>query len=353
MKKKYIANKDVIRGLREKANLNQNYFKEKGEAEGISYRQYQRAEAGEEVSKNLLDSIARFYDQFLKNKKGSKENITFENLVKKTDIKNKDTEKKNQDNEKTNMGFKQESSYLYRVEKHNQLERVIKLSSFRRKIFYKFDPSPIDAGLIKNFLTDITNLKTQKKITKDTDYYHELEHEISSLNRVTGIASSLIELKKREINVFAGNFNLPIITIEPDDPEKIYFDEQFGDDAGDWHSCVSNINYAIFCFDKNNVSPSITFTYHNNFYKEKLEQLNKKFDFKINSVFGIAIQECEDNLRKFFPNYTDRLDKEKTNLVETDVYDLLSDDEIQEIGEQYMQNEMEDAYYSGIDPKDD
>ena len=29
------------------------------------------------------------------------------------------------------------------------------------------------------------------------------------------------------------------------------------------------------------------------------------------------------------------------------------DDEIQEIGEQYMQNEMEDAYYSGIDPKDD
>ncbi len=353
MKKKYIANKEVIRGLREKANLNQNYFKDNGEAEGISYRQYQRAESGEEVSKNLLDSIARFYDQFLKNKKGSKVNITFENLVKKNENINNKVDTKNKEKEKTIVNFKAESSYLYRVEKHNQLEKVIKLSGFRRKIFYKFDPSPIDAGLIKNFLTDITNLKTQKKIIKDTDYFYELENEINSLNKVTDIATSLIELRKRDINIYAGNFNLPIITMEPDDPAKIYFDENFSDDAGDWHSCVADTNYAIFCFDKNNYSPSITFTYHNNFHREKLEELNKKLNFRIHAPWGIGISECEENLRNLFPNYSDRLDKEKTNLVETDVYDLLSDDEIQEIGEQYMQNEMEDAYYSGIDPKDD
>ena len=36
-------------------------------------------------------------------------------------------------------------------------------------------------------------------------------------------------------------------------------------------------------------------------------------------------------------------DKEKTNLVETDVYDLLTDEEINQIGEDYIQNEAENA----------
>ena len=38
---------------------------------------------------------------------------------------------------------------------------------------------------------------------------------------------------------------------------------------------------------------------------------------------------------------SDRIDKEKTNLVETDVYELLTDEEINQIGEDYIQNEAE------------
>ena len=59
--------------------------------------------------------------------------------------------------------------------------------------------------------------------------------------------------------------------------------------------------------------------------------------------FGICYGECEDHFKREFKGYNDRIDKEKTNLVETDVYDLLTDEEINQIGEDYIQNEAENA----------
>ena len=299
MNKKYKANKEAILALRKKAKLTQLYFNKKN-SEGFSYRNYQRAEAGEEMSKNVLVSIAKFYDKFLKSTNKSSKNITIEDII------IKDSSTKTDQTEKSNLkNFKEESAYLYRVENHNQLEQVIKLSNYRRKIFYMFDPDFNETGLIKNFLMDVTELKLPKgnKIV-DTDFFGELETELNSLSKISNISSSLNKLKLNNIIVYAGNFSLPIIYMEPDDPSQLKYDDGFNDETGDYHSCVTLVNYAILSFSKADEkadeevppflrSSSITFTYHNNWPKEKLERANKEFNFKMNGPFGLALQECD------------------------------------------------------------
>ena len=342
MSKKYKANGKAIRDYREKAKLKQTYFREK--PQGFSYRNYQRAEGGEKLNKDVLDAIAKFYDQFFKTNKGSKDNITLEDIILKEQ---KIKSAKKELNERaliSKYAFREESSYLYRVENHNQLEQVIKICDNRRKIFYMFDPNADDASIIKNFLTDITQIKSNKKILKnDSDYFDELDNEINKLNRITNLSSSLVNLKKNNITVYAGNYNLPVIWVTPDNPGNLKFDEDFNDEVGDYSSSVKYLNYAIICFSKNAVSSSITFVYRNNFFKEKLEKLNEKFNFGMNGPFHICLGECEENFQNFCKGYTDRIDKEKTNLVETDVYELLTDEEINQIGQDYIQNEADNA----------
>ena len=336
MSKKYKADKKAIRALKEKAKLKQTYFKD--HHEGFSYRNYQRAEAGEKLSKDVLIAIAKFYDQYFKTNKGSKNNITLEDIVEK-EIKDENVKEEPIESQKT---FKEESSYLYKVENHNQLEQVIKISDFRRKIFYMFDPDATDAKLIKNFLTDITQLKMNKKnFYNDSDSFNELDNEINKLNKITNIGLGLVDLKKNNITVYAGNYNLPVIWMDPVDPGSLEYDESFRDETGEYKSSVKFLNYAIICFSKNAIASSITFVYRNYWFKEKLEKLNKEFDFRMNGPFGICHGECEDHFKNQFKGYSDRIDKEKTNLVETDVYDLLTDEEINQIGEDYIRNEAE------------
>jgi len=348
MSKKYKANGKAIKALREKAKLKQIYFKDN--AEGFSYRNYQRAEASEVLSKDLLDAIAKFFDKFFKNNKGSKNNITLEDVIEKQ----KKFENLKENQIESNKAFKEESSYLYRIENHNQLEQVIKISDYRRKIFYMFDPDAEDASIIKGFLTDITQLKSNKKnFINDSDSFTELENEINQLNKITNIGAGLVNLKKNNIIVYAGNYNLPVIWMDAENPGSLKFDENLNEETGDYKSSVKNLNYAIICFSKNAVSSSITFVYRNYWFREKLEILNKEFNFRMNGPFYLCLGTCEENFRKWHKGYIDRIDKEKTNLVETDVYDLLTDDEINQIGEDYIQNEAENRYEYEIDNTDE
>ena len=205
-----------------------------------------------------------------------------------------------------------------------------------------FDPNADDASIIKSFLTDITQLKFNKKnFRNDSDSFSELDNEINKLNKITNIGSSLINLRKNNITVYAGNYNLPVIWMDAENPGSLKFDESFNEETGDYRSSVKNLNYAIICFSKNAVSSSITFVYRNYWFREKLEKLNKEFDFRMNGPFGICLGDCEEHFQNLHKGYIDRIDKEKTNLVETDVYDLLTDDEINQIGEDYIQNEAE------------
>ena len=58
---------------------------------------------------------------------------------------------------------------------------------------------------------------------------------------------------------------------------------------------------------------------------------------------SICLGECEEHFENQHKGYSNRIDKDKTNLVETDVYELLTDEEINQIGEDYVQNEAENA----------
>ena len=70
---------------------------------------------------------------------------------------------------------------------------------------------------------------------------------------------------------------------------------------------------------------------HANMYRAKDQNRDQSY-----FLFS-TLQEQLDYLR--FP--LGEIDKEKTNLVETDVYELLTDEEINQIGEDYIQNEAE------------
>ena len=48
---------------------------------GVSYRNYQRAEGGEELNKSVLEVIATFYDKYLKEQKGYKKNVILDDII--------------------------------------------------------------------------------------------------------------------------------------------------------------------------------------------------------------------------------------------------------------------------------
>ena len=126
-----------------------------------------------------------------------------------------------------------------------------------------FDPDATDAKLIKNFLTDITQLKMNKKnFYNDSDSFNELDNEINKLNKITNIGLGLVDLKKNNITVYAGNYNLPVIWMDPVDPGSLEYDESFRDETGEYKSSVKFLNYAIICFSKNAIASSITFVYN-------------------------------------------------------------------------------------------
>ena len=72
----------------------------------------------------------------------------------------------------------------------------------------------------------------------------------------------------------------------------------------------------------------------------------------MNGPFHICLGEFEEHFCKKHKGYNGRIDQDKTNLLITDVYDLLTDDEINQIGEDYMQNEAENRAMDAYDETD-
>ena len=120
MRMKLKANGEAIKELRSIAGLDQKYFDAK--KTGISYRNYQRAEGGEELNKNVLEVIATFYDKYLKEQKGYKKNVVLDDIVI-----NKEKHKKN--------SVQQIELYLHKINNFEQISNIIKQSKLR-EIFY-------------------------------------------------------------------------------------------------------------------------------------------------------------------------------------------------------------------------
>jgi len=311
----------------------------------FSLRQYQRAAEGQELKEEVLNSIAIFFDLYLKENKNSKRNISLNDILKKE--KNVDNFNLNESNsklidlkkyEKENL----EKCYLHRIESHEQITKIIKQSQFP-KIFYPFNPNFKQINLIKKILEDFKSIsKSFKRLKKESsETYENLGEEISSLDIISGFSSNIEELKKEGVYLYSNNFIFSSIHIAKAWTEDVY--EMF----------VMNTNYAIFCF-QNFKNTSITFEYENSYPKKYLEEFVKKNPLELDVSYpeAAANEQMHEHCYPYFENKGDVFDRSKMNLNKTDVSELLTDEEFEKIGEEYKTNEIENMYDDSFDPRD-
>ena len=226
-KKLLTASGNSIAYLRSELNLTQQEMVNLAKAKyklKISLRSLQNAEANKEVGRDVLNNIAYFFNK--EDSKAFGENIiTLDTIVSDAiedefkeglldAIKKEKDPKKFADRIKREKVTRTDSTYLTRVDYHDQVTQVIKKSK-KRKIFYPFNPNQKEVDVIKKILTEINNIHESIFKTKkfdfsgpedDTDSYSELDQEISLLSKVSDFSRSLEELNSLKLNLHVGNF---------------------------------------------------------------------------------------------------------------------------------------------------
>ena len=343
---KYEANSEAIKVLFAETGLTQKSIPKwvRDYNLNFSLRQYQRAVEGKILKEEVLNGIAVFFDKFLKEERSSKRNITLKDIVKDND-KPKDFNIKLSNgkliDQKKYQNETVENCYLHRIESHEQITKIIK-QSHSPKVLYPFNPTPNQISLIKKILEDFKTIfasfkKNDKKVSLET--YDNLGDEINTLNVISGFSNNVEELKKEGVWLYSNNFIFSSIHIGLAFTEDVY--EMF----------VRNKNYAIFCF-QNFKTTSITFEYENSYPKKYLEEFVKKSPLvKDVSHEPVIFDLLEEHCRPYFENKGNIFDMSKTNLIKTDVSELLTDEEYQQIGEEYKKTEEDNAYDDSYDPR--
>ncbi len=346
-KNKYEPNSAAIKALFSETGLTQKSLSQwVGKYKlDFSLRQYQRAVEGKKLKEEVLNGIAVFFDKFLKEERNSKRNITIKDIIKDgnkpkdfniTQSKGKLIDQKKYQNETI------ENCYLHRIDTHEQITKIIKQSEFPR-VLYPFNPKASQINLIKKILEDlkIISASFKKNINKNSlETYDNLGEEINSLDIISGFSKNIEELKKEGVWLYSNNFIFSYIDIGLAFTEDVY--EMF----------VRDLNYAVFCF-QNFETTSITFQYENSYPRKYLEEFVKQSPLELDSSHEPVIYDrLEEHCYPYFENKGNIFDKAKTNLSKTDVYDLITDEEYQQIGEDYKQNELENMYDDSWDPRD-
>jgi hypothetical protein len=308
----------------------------------FSLRQYQRALEGIALKAEVLNSIAIFFDRFLKENKNSTRNITINDIIE--NFKN-DYNQVEGENKRVNKEDKKtiERCYLHRIETHDQITEIIKKSAYP-KIFYPFNPSPSQINLVKKIIENIKTISSSFKKNnkrKPEDTYDNLDEKIKSLDIISGFTKNIEDLKKEGVYLYSNNFIFSYLYIALAWTDDVY--EMF----------VRNDNYAIFCF-QNQKTSSITFEYENFYPKEQLEKFVKEHPLELHNTYpqDIAEDQLETHYESYFKNKGNIFDEKKINLSKTDVYDLITDEEYNQIGEDYKKTEEENLYDDSFDPRD-
>ena len=316
MRMKLKANGEAIKELRSIAGLDQKYFDAK--KTGISYRNYQRAEGGEELNKNVLEVIATFYDKYLKEQKGYKKNVVLDDIVI-----NKEKHKKN--------SVQQIELYLHKINNFEQISNIIKQSKLR-EIFYPFTPNKEQIEIIKKLIRSFTSIfnnfhKIKKK--KISNKYDDVELELQTLDSISTFSNLLKDLEDKKLYLYSNNYIHSKLSL------KYQFDD-FEHSTDDIHSFVKDENHAIFCFRDFKTS-SISFTYENKYPRDRLVKIINDNPFSIleNNSGDPAEQayiteKFEEQYKDYFKNADIEFDKSKVNLIKTDITELIDEDHLQE-----------------------
>lgn len=340
MKTKLTADGKAIKGLRSLAGLNQKHFDTK--ATGISYRNYQRAEAGEKLNKSVLETIATFYDKYLKEEKGHKKNVILDDII--------------LDNEKVDKENQQTQLYLHKINNFEQINNIIKQSEFR-EIFYPITPDHEQTDIIKKIVrsfTGIFNNFHKIKEKKISNKYDEVELELQTLDNISTFSNLIKSLEDKKLYLYSNNYI----------HSKLWLEYFFDADA--MFPIVKDENHAIFCFRDFKTS-SISFTYDNKYPREKLVKMIEDNPWSIAtqqsgdaSEAAYIEEEFEKQYKDYFENANIEFDKSKVNLVKTDIEDLIDEDDLINYTNKEIEREVEQGnlMYAPdipdyIDPKDD
>lgn len=327
----------------------------------IGLRHLQNAEAGKEIGIDTLTNLAYFFDResfdvAFETDSQITINSIAEDPNKKTDLdlpkitKNINL-KSFAEKIKKERTFKTESTYLHRIDFHDQATQAIKKSK-KRKIFYPFNPDVKEVSIIKKTLTDISNIHKSIFGTMDfdsmgheydTDYYTEVDKEIQSLTKMSDFGESIKELKKNNLNLYVGNFDFNYITTEAVDPTALEEEHEPGGGfgyRGEFKATIGTDNYAIFSFQKNNIT-SFTFSYDNEWFKEKLEKIIEINPYKENNIDYEAAANIMDHYKNNY-GYHNKFQKVKANLTKTNLSELLTDEEREKIEKDYLKKLEED-----------
>jgi len=326
----------------------------------ISLRNLQNAEASKEIGVDTLNAIAYFLDKELADL--IEGNTTIDDIAVNPNQKNDLIETSNRHNVNTKIfasqiknskTFKTEKSYLTRVDNYNQVIQTIKKSK-KRKIFYPFNPSQKEVAIIKKTLTELTqihesifgrnNFDFSSSQEHDTDDYNQLNDELQSLTKISDFSECINELKKNNLNIYVGNFEFYSLDTKALDPWELK-EVDIGDPNGlHWKGKytvdLKSENYAIFCFEKTGIT-SLTFNYDNEWYKEKLEKIISIDPYVASGTDYEAEGEVMNHYYNNY-NYQNKFQKIKANLSKTDLTELLTPEEINEIGFQYELEKGED-----------
>jgi transcriptional regulator with XRE-family HTH domain len=348
MTQEFDIDKKKLKDLRKKAGINQIDFSKgnKYGNSGFSYRSYQRAEEKDgKISYEQIKAIARFFDKFYRDKK-QPINLTAEQLIIRQFNK-----KIKKDLLKTVVS---QSCFLYRVEEYNQLEQTIDFSDNKRQFYYLFNPNSEESLILQKSINEIHEIHASIRLDKayhpsSDDFTNEdLGSEMKKLERISKISNRLKSINTGSIYLYSGNFPFPQIDHYP--MEEPW--EQNNEWHGNWGAQVNFKNYAIFAFSKSKNSASLNFSYNNFWHNEKLKKIIAEKPFELKNVpSSLAEEKCVEHFNKHY-KYQTFFNKKHTNFEQTDAYELLSDDEINQIGKDYMENEAEQAYADSMEDYD-
>ena len=315
---KLKANGEAIKKLRSIAGLGQKHFDSK--KTGISYRNYQRAEGGEELNKNVLEVIATFYDKYLKEQKGYKKNVILDDII--------------INNEKKGDEIQQTEIYLHKINNFEQINNIIKQSEYR-EIFYPITPNHEQTDILKKIVRSFTSIYNnfhKVKPKQVSNKYEDVELELQTLDNISTFSNLIKDLEDKKLYLYSNNYIHAKLGLE-------YFF-----DSDRLHASVKDENHAIFCFRDFKTS-SISFKYDNKYPRKKLIKIIEENPWSIRAhqsgnpeEAAYIEEEFENQYQDYFKNAQIDFDKSKVNLVKTDIEELVDEDQLLEYADEHVEH---------------
>lgn len=263
----------------------------------ISLRNLQKAEGSKMVGEDTLASIAFF---LASEGKGADSYVSLEKITKnplKEEINFHDIFFPNRNKEKNKISIsvfrkkikeekksKTETVLLERIETREQLSNIIKKSKLRKNFYesnYNNDQVKIISKIlkeIKEIHDSIYNVKEfweDNTRNEDTSSYDDVNAEIANLTLQSGFSEIIAELKKANLNLYAGNYLHHYFDIVPKDfskIEKVDVGDSVLHERGEFVGTIKCTNWAIFYFSSSS-ERVMNFNYDNEWFTEKLEAI--------------------------------------------------------------------------------